>query len=101
MNARKPRRIPAILDVLPFKPPPFNLNWVECSFCKNSLELHQPDSQEPEKLLAICVGCRRWFLMLIEPNESEAVLVLLPEGEWLQAATQSLEPPAEADASKA
>lgn len=34
-----------------------------CPSCKNALELHQPDTHNPERMLGICPGCHRWTLI--------------------------------------
>jgi hypothetical protein len=34
----------------------------ECPICQCDLEVHQPDEEFPERLLAICPFCRAWFV---------------------------------------
>jgi hypothetical protein len=87
-----PRRVPVDLDVIPFGPPPGDLDWVECVDCRGPLELHQPDAQSPDRLLGICTGCGRWYVMLLAVGKPEAVLVSLPHRDWYQAAAEALEP---------
>lgn len=33
-----------------------------CPRCENSLTLHQPDPELPNRLLATCDECKSWFL---------------------------------------
>ena len=33
-----------------------------CPRCENSLTMHQPDPQLPDRLLATCDDCKSWFL---------------------------------------
>ena len=49
-----------------------------CLDCNIRLEVHQPDELRPEHLLGSCVGCGGWYLIEVDPNETEAYLVDLP-----------------------
>jgi hypothetical protein len=45
-----------------------------CPQCENSLALHQPDPELPNRLLATCDDCKSWFL-----TDSDGVtLVAIP-----------------------
>jgi hypothetical protein len=44
-----------------------------------SLDLHQPDPECPDRLLGICAGYQLWYILDLEPDEDEAVMVLVPE----------------------
>jgi hypothetical protein len=33
-----------------------------CPACAGELGFHQPDTRQPEHLLAVCDGCGEWFL---------------------------------------
>ena len=57
-----------------------------CSACSGLMELHQPDAVFPERMLWTCPYCATWFLMDIDPNGSEAVLVCLPDHGQFRAA---------------
>jgi uncharacterized Zn finger protein len=55
-----------------------------CPACGKSMELHQPDSGFPERMLWTCEHCGTWFLMDLTPGKPEAVLVLLPDGDFFR-----------------
>jgi hypothetical protein len=82
MHPNAPRRVPAVLDVIPFPAPPGDLAWFRCADCSTSLELHQPDNEFPDRLLGVCKSCRRWTLIELAPDGPGAVMALLPEGGW-------------------
>ncbi len=50
-----------------------------CMQCGESLELHQPDSGFPNRMLGTCDACRTWFLLDLIPGEPAAVMVVLPD----------------------
>jgi hypothetical protein len=50
-----------------------------CPGCSGPMDLHQPDTGFPERMLWTCPHCATWFLMDIDPSETEAVLVCLPD----------------------
>jgi hypothetical protein len=50
-----------------------------CPTCFHLMELHQPDSGFPERLLWTCEYCATWFLMDLDPDKREALLVCLPD----------------------
>jgi len=59
-----------------------------CAACGESMELHQPDSGFPERMLWTCEHCGTWFLMDLTPGKPEAVLVLLPDGDFFRKAME-------------
>ena len=81
MKNKIPRCVAAQLDVIPFEfeVPPGDLDWVRCNRCDTHLSLHQPDLQSPSRLLGICDGCRRWYLVLMEPGLKSAIMVVVQE----------------------
>ena len=91
MHPNAPRRVPTALDVIPFSTPSGDLAWVRCIKCSESLDLHQPESDFPDRLLGVCKSCRCWLLVELVPNKPEAVLILLPDGEWVLAAMRANE----------
>ena len=36
----------------------------ECQICGVYLDLHQPDSELPDRLLATCSHCKTWYLLI-------------------------------------
>jgi hypothetical protein len=62
-----------------FSTPHDDLSRIACLTCEIGLDLHQPDSGSPDRLLGICAGCQQWFILDLLPDADEAVLVLVPE----------------------
>jgi hypothetical protein len=62
-----------------------------CPTCTNLMDLHQPDSGFPERMLWTCDHCATWFLMDIDVANSEAVLVCLPDHGHFRAAMEDAE----------
>jgi hypothetical protein len=58
---------------------PDDIGSQPCPTCSNLMDLHQPDSGFPERMLWTCDHCATWFLMDIIPEKLEAVLVCLPD----------------------
>jgi len=52
----------------------------ECLACGESLWIHQPDIDTPERLLGTCDGCGAWHLI----DGDRAITVLLPDGDGLR-----------------
>jgi hypothetical protein len=50
-----------------------------CPHCLTELQMHQPDRDLPNRLLAVCEACHSWYLM---DNEGTLSL-LLKSGEKL------------------
>jgi hypothetical protein len=50
-----------------------------CMSCGSSLDLHQPESEVPDRLLGTCPQCQRWYIL--DFITDEAVIVSLPEAE--------------------
>lgn len=49
-----------------------------CPGCRNELDLHQPDSADPDRLLGTCPGCGAWSLIQLNPSGGAAHVVVLP-----------------------
>lgn len=94
MHPNAPLRVAANLDVIPFSDTPGDLSWVRCLDCRKELSLHQPDTQAADRLLGICEGCKRWFLIDLIPDKAEATMVLLPGVGFLQGLSGCPSPPA-------
>ena len=57
-----------------------------CPNCSHPMDLHQPDSGFPDRMLWTCHHCSTWFLMDIDAGSQRAVLVCLPDhGHFFQA----------------
>jgi hypothetical protein len=75
---------------------PFVLSdeWGEagCPVCGSPIELHQPDPDQPERLLGRCVECSRWFLVMQSEETCACTwLVELPATEKLRALIEESE----------
>ena len=51
---------------------------VACLGCREPLELHQPDENLPNRLLATCSRCLAWALIDIN-DRGEMIITRLPE----------------------
>jgi hypothetical protein len=88
MTPKRRLRLTADLDVIPFSSvtPPDDMGWLLCLACRLALHRHQPDQQTPSRLLGTCEGCGRWYLILMKPDITSALMVALPEGELFRSA---------------
>jgi hypothetical protein len=78
MNARAPKEsgFSTSLNVA-IAPSQFG-DDVVCLVCHFPLELHQPDTDQPERLVGICRNCQTWALINIDDN-GVATLTELPK----------------------
>lgn len=53
----------------------------ECLGCGSTIEVHQPEVGEPDRLLGVCDWCGRWYLLDCFPEANEFIMVSLPERE--------------------
>jgi hypothetical protein len=51
-----------------------------CPHCEDPLDLHQPDSAQPDRLLGTCPDCRAWFLIAPQAR----LMVRLPDHDTLR-----------------
>jgi hypothetical protein len=72
------------LRVAPVQPCADDATWVCCLNCKASLEIHQPDAEEPGRFIGTCDQCGRWYLLEWAPMSTEGLMLLLPSREELQ-----------------
>lgn len=52
---------------------------VLCARCQSALERHQPDAEQPDRLLGTCGACGSWFLL----DLAASVMIALPVSEIL------------------
>lgn len=52
-----------------------NADEVLCIRCQGVLDRHQPDDEQPDRLLGTCPSCSSWFLIDVRSNR----MCLLPE----------------------
>jgi hypothetical protein len=58
---------------------PDGLSSVLCLGCGEPLDIHQPDADSPDRMLATCEACKRWHLVDCEAGAGDVVVVLLPD----------------------
>jgi hypothetical protein len=58
---------------------PEGLSAPLCQSCQQPLDIHQPDSDLPYRMLATCDACKAWHLVECAPDSDMAVIVLLPD----------------------
>ncbi len=92
MHPKSKRPVRADLDVIPIGAPAGELEWFGCVNCREPLELHQPNTRSPDRLLGVCTRCGQWYVLLVA-SPSEALLVVLPVDEWFLAVSNTHEPP--------
>jgi hypothetical protein len=54
---------------------------VLCARCQVVLVRHQPDEEQPDRLLGTCDGCGAWFLL----DLTNSVMIALPDTELADA----------------
>jgi hypothetical protein len=62
-----------------------------CLNCRNALDIHQPDGDLPERMLATCPHCRAWHVIECGPGPG-ALIVLLPDSTSFRKAPKSGSP---------
>jgi hypothetical protein len=56
------------------------LESAHCPACESLLERHQPDPDQPGRLLATCGKCSEWFLI----DEDAGIIAQLPAAKQLR-----------------
>jgi hypothetical protein len=74
------------LAVTPVLPCPEDPSWVCCPNCSVPLELHQPDTEKPQRFVGICDRCGCWYLLEWIPLAAGGLMLALPNHDALQAA---------------
>ena len=46
-----------------------------CQSCRSPLSLHQPDAEQPERLLGTCEACKAWYLI----DAADKAMLPLPD----------------------
>jgi hypothetical protein len=67
------------------------LSSIGCLNCRGALDVHQPDQNEPSHLLATCPECGHWFRIAFSKNETEVIVLELPQMSQITRTPQSLE----------
>lgn len=55
------------------------LNQLSCRRCQTALDVHQPDTNQPEKFLGTCSSCGCWYRVEARLSEARATVMQLPE----------------------
>lgn len=71
---------PITVDVVRIEDGPESLMSTKCSRCQSDVDVHQPDPQKPDRLLAVCALCCSWSLMFCKSG----IMAVLPDWETLQ-----------------
>jgi hypothetical protein len=50
-----------------------------CRGCRGSLDIHQPDPNQPEQFLATCSKCGRWYRVAGSTVANELIVLDLPD----------------------
>ncbi len=77
--ARDIRIIPVPLTIARYSTACGRVDRGRCLACEMALELHQPAVDLPDRVIGVCEGCGRWYLVELIPGLHEVVMVLLPE----------------------
>jgi hypothetical protein len=86
MSRNGRRSVSVALDLIHFSISPDDLDRLCCLHCRSVLSLHQPDEGFSERILGVCRTCKYWFLVDLVPGKAEAVMVLLPAGDFFRTA---------------
>lgn len=79
MKPDNDRTIPLSLRVARVPIPPDGPISVDCLECDTPVEIHQPDSELPERMLCTCEQCQSWYLLECDADADEALMILLPD----------------------
>ena len=85
MNPEPDRQVTVRLRFAAVAAPGGVLSPLPCLLCREPLEFHQPDADDPDRMLATCESCRAWHLVDCAPDAPEWTLVLLPDAASLRA----------------
>ncbi len=58
---------------------PGHVTTIGCPDCRAPLDIHQPNSNQPDQLLGTCMACGSWFRIEADEDEGKAMVVRLPE----------------------
>ena len=60
--------------------PPDGIEFQRCMVCDSRLSIHQPDPDDPQRLLAHCTSpeCGVWCTMILATDDKVSYLIRLP-----------------------
>lgn len=50
-----------------------------CPGCRAGLNVHQPEPDQPDRLLGTCPGCGLWSLIVVVADDDQVALYPLPD----------------------
>jgi hypothetical protein len=56
-----------------------NFSTLVCPSCRGSLDIHQPNLQQPDQFLGTCSLCGRWYRVASSIDETGLTVLELPE----------------------
>lgn len=59
-----------------------------CLQCQGPLTIHQPDADDPDRLMGSCDDCGAWYAFAIGSDGTQAVVVFLPVHALLERALE-------------
>ena len=87
MEERKPgREVTVLLRWEALSDRPDALAACPCLHCRAPLDIHQPDSALPDRLLATCAACGSWHLIDCQADVGPPFVLLLPAAATIRAA---------------
>jgi hypothetical protein len=60
-----------------------------CLHCRGPLDIHQPDSVLPDRMLATCAACGSWHLIDCQATVAPSFVLLLPDAATIRAAQEA------------
>jgi hypothetical protein len=60
---------------------------VKCTVCKGLMDTHQPDPNQPERILGTCPGCGTWYLIDSYDDGKKLLILQLPDPATIPHAT--------------
>ena len=76
VNRIPPRTFTALLSY--YKTTSNNFAKLSCQMCRGTLDVHQPDQNQPEQFLGTCSGCGRWY-RIAPMTEAGLTMLELPD----------------------
>jgi hypothetical protein len=78
MAVRPPLTVPVHLTLTRIPALTEDVAQVKCHSCRHGLDVYQPETAFPDRLLGVCQACRHWYVIDLMPGQGAAVMVLLP-----------------------
>ncbi len=79
MEPNQGRMVSMTLEVMSFSLGQDGETSFFCTHCDKLVEIHQPDSGLPDRMLGTCDQCHVWYLLTRVSGENRAVIIELPD----------------------